>query len=62
MVRARPRAWPKYSETEYLVITTSRDVSGATGPLSVRYFWESAGRSSFQGSTLFVALTLGRLP
>jgi hypothetical protein len=31
------------------------------GALNVRYFWESAGKSSFQGSTLFVALTLGRL-
>jgi hypothetical protein len=31
------------------------------GALNVRYFWESLGKSSFEGSTLFVAVTLGRL-
>jgi hypothetical protein len=31
------------------------------GALNVRYFWESWARSSFQGRTLFVSVTLGRL-
>ena len=34
---------------------------GATiGLVSLRYLWESAGKSSFQGSTLFVMFTIAR--
>jgi hypothetical protein len=33
---------------------------GTIGLATFRYLWESAGKSSFQGSTLFVGFTIAR--
>ena len=33
---------------------------GTIGLVNVRYLWESAGKSSFQGSTFVVGLTIAR--
>jgi hypothetical protein len=33
---------------------------GTIGLVNVRYFWESAGKSSFQGSTFTVGMTIAR--
>ena len=33
---------------------------GTIGLVNVRYLWESAGRSSFQGSTFLVGFTIAR--
>jgi hypothetical protein len=31
------------------------------GAVNVRYLWESAGKSAFEGSTLFIGLTIGKI-
>jgi len=33
---------------------------GTIGLVNVRYLWESAGKSSFQGSTFTVGMTIAR--
>ena len=33
---------------------------GTIGLVNVRYLWESAGKSTFQGSTLFAGFTIAR--
>jgi hypothetical protein len=43
-------------------LTTGLFEHGRTfGQLNVRYLWESGARSSFEGGTLFVGITIGRL-